>query len=109
MTIDQNNNTSSPNSYEKMSNEDVQECDRIALYYLKICSEDLTNKKVLHKLHSVYYCETDDTGALIVCKDGNVLFADKDIVSFSQHKSAFEDGLRTSKDMLIKRKEHDNS
>lgn len=89
---------------EKLSQAEINECDKIALYYLKIDHEELNNKKILHNLQSVYYPETKETGALIVCRDGNVLFADREIVSFAQHKLAFKDGLRTSKEMLHKRK-----
>lgn len=89
---------------DKLTADEIQECDQIALYYLQLEDKELKGKKVLHNLESVYYKEKGDEGALIVCRDGSILFANYLMVPFGKHKLAFEDGLRSSKVNLEKRK-----
>lgn len=96
-------------SFDDLTQEEIDECDSLALQYLKLEKNELGCRKVLHNLQSVYYSEPNEYGgALIVCKDGNLLFADREIVSFNQLKSAFQEGLRSSKEHLRKRKERLN-
>jgi hypothetical protein len=84
----------------------VKRCDELALSYLFIKRDKLdTLRQHLPALSSIYYKETDeDGGALIVCKDGSVLFAGA-FVPYDRHITAFEGGLRTNQELLYQRRQ----
>lgn len=88
----------------KLSRSEIEGCNELALKYLQLDETDLRRKKILHDLQSVYYKEEDNGGALLVCVDGTVLFADREIVPLAKHKQAFEGGLRSNKARLKDRK-----
>lgn len=97
--------TDRPENDGKLTREEIQECNKLALRYLVLDDLDLRNKKILHSLKSVYYKESETGGALMVCKDGSLLFAEREIVPLSRHKQAFEGGLRSNKEILKERKQ----
>lgn len=92
-------------NFPNLTETEINQCDLDALKYLMISSKDLEkSKEVISRLQSVYYKESSsDGGAILVCTDGSVLFAGS-FVSRACHIMAFENGLRTSSELLLERK-----
>jgi len=86
---------------EIFTNEDIKNCDLIAKEYLDLDENTLSlNRQSLKEIYSCYYSEPDEDGnALIVCKDGSFLHANK-LISLELHIEAFKRGIRSSKKVL---------
>lgn len=94
-----------PETYPDLTLEEIRICDEIAQKHLMISLKDLKkSRKLQPKFQSVYYKESSaEGGALLVCTDGSLLFAGS-FVPKNSHFLAFENGLRTKADLLLKRK-----
>lgn len=94
-----------PETYPDLTLEEIRMCDEIAQKHLMISLKDLKkSRKLQPKFQSVYYKESSaEGGALLVCTDGSLLFAGS-FVPKNSHFLAFENGLRTKADLLLKRK-----
>lgn len=84
---------------QEMTPQDIDKCDDLALKHAGLSStKEFLKRRVLKDLRSVYYTSPDGN-SLIVCRDGSVLMADE-CVSFGYHRMAFEEGLRSSPELL---------
>lgn len=84
----------------------LDQLDDLALEFLVSPNglEDLT-RRVMRDLQSVYYVEREHQGALIACRDGSLLFANRQFVPYGVHRLAFRDGLRTPRALLRERRD----
>lgn len=92
--------------FPALTEEQIAFCDSQALKYLMLSPKVMEKtRRIIPRLQSVYYKEDSaDGGALLVCIDESILFA-ASFVSRGSHLMAFENGLRTSPDLLLARKE----
>lgn len=99
-------NITETKEFPPLSDDQVKFCDQQALKYLMISPKELAkSRKIIPRLQSVYYKErSSDGGALIVCTDESILFA-ASFVPRGSHIMAFENGLRTTPELLLSRKE----